>query len=297
MTSNRLAAFAAVAKHRNITKAAQELRVSQPSVTKHIKALEKQYQVELIDRQSANLELTSEGRLLLRYANDILSLLKQLDHELGILQREQKVDTLRVGASHGASTLLLPSLVARFKQLHPEIPIALRIGSSKMLEKMLMRGHVEIALVHIEPDRPNICAEFFREERLIAFVARNHPLATQKHVKISAINANQLAATGGRNSTTEKILKSLSHEGLKTRIRIRCETPEAVKIIVSKGTAIGFLFEDTVVEEIKKGLFKALNLHNSNLKDNSDIVHRNDKALSSNAREFLGILRQWRRTS
>lgn len=294
LNSNRLMAFVAVAKHQNITKAAHELRVTQPSVSKHLKALEKDYRVKLIEKDAGKIQLTNEGRVFLRYASSVLSLLEQLDYEFGILQSKHTAETLKVGGSHGSSTLLLPLLVAQFKKLHPDIPIALRTGSSKTLEKMLLNAEVEIALLHMEPVRANLCAEFFREEKLIVFVARSHPLATKKRVSVSDLNVSQLAATGGRNSTTEKLLNALGNKGLNTRVTIRCETPEAVKIIVGKGTAVGILFEDTIMPEIKKGIFRSLDLDGSKLAGNSYIVYRRDTTMTNNGREFLDLLRKWR---
>ena len=294
MTSNRLKAFVAVAKHLNITKAAQELRVTQPSISKHLKTLERDYRVRLIKKEAGRIELTDEGRVFLRYASAVLSLLDQLDCEFGTFRTNQKVESLKVGGSDGASILLLPSLVARFKKQHPEIPIALRAGSSKTLERMLLSSEAEIGLLNMKPAHSRLCAEPFREEKLIMFVARNHPLAGKKTVSVSDLNVHQLAATGGRNSTTEKILKGLAHEGLKARVTIRCETPEAVKIIVSKGIGVGILFQDTVMPEIRKGTFKAISLNGVKLRGQSHIVYRRDKPMSNNAREFLSLLREWR---
>jgi DNA-binding transcriptional LysR family regulator len=287
-------AFVTVAKYRNITKAAQELRVTQPSISKHLKALEKQYQVRLIEKEAGKMALTDEGTVFLHYASAVLSLLEQLDSKFGTFRSKQRVEPLKVGGSYGASTRLLPSLVARFKKQHPEIPIALRSGSSKTLEKMLLNSEAEIALVHMKPVNSCLCAEPFREEKLIMFVARNHPLASRKTVSISDLNISQLAATGGRNSTTEKILKGLAKEGLNARVTIRCETPDAVKIIVGKGIGVGILFQDTITPEIKKGTFKSITLNGVKLTGHSYIVYRQDKPMSINAREFLSLLRNWR---
>ena len=170
MTSNRLMAFVAVAKYRNITKAAQELRVTQPSISKHLKVLEKQYQVRLIEKKAGQILLTDEGTIFLRHASAVLSLLEQLDSELGTSRSKQRLEPLKIGGTYGASTRLLPSLVARFKKQHPEIPIALRSGSSKTLEKLLLNSEVEIALVHMKPASSRLCTEPFREEKLIMFV-------------------------------------------------------------------------------------------------------------------------------
>jgi DNA-binding transcriptional LysR family regulator len=287
-------AFVAVAKHRNITKAAQELRVTQPSISKHLKALEEHYKVRLIDKNNRELALTEAGRVLLRYARAVLSLLAKLDQEFGNFRAKRTPEQLRVGGSYGASNLLLPSLLARFKKQHPEIQIALRTASSKNLEKMLLRSEVEIALLHTRAARANLCVEPFREEELIVFVAPNHPLANRKIISFSELNASQLAATGGRTSTTAKILKGLAPEGLTAKITIRCETPEAVKVFVGKGIGVGLLFAGSIMPEIKKGLFKPLKLTGAKLTGQSQIVYRQGRPMSSNAREFLRLLRNWR---
>ena len=117
---------------------------------------------------------------MLRYASAVLTLLEQADSEFGTLRSKQSVEPLKIGGSYGASTRLLPALVARFKKQHPEIPIALRSGSSKTLEKMLLNSETEIALVHMKPANSQLCAEPFRKETLIVFVARSHPLARKK---------------------------------------------------------------------------------------------------------------------
>src|SRR4030095_3843874 len=97
VTSTRLNAFVAVAKYRNITKAAQELRMTQPSISKHLKALEKHYQVKLTKKEGGKIELTDEGDVFLRYATSVLSLLEQVDSELGNFRSRQKVEPLKIG--------------------------------------------------------------------------------------------------------------------------------------------------------------------------------------------------------
>jgi LysR family transcriptional regulator, transcriptional activator of the cysJI operon len=294
MNFAQLMAFEAVAKNCSITKAAQLLRVTQPSVSKHLKNLEQTYRVALFERNAGAMELTEEGRIFLRRVSGILLHLEKLKEELSPAANLVKSEPLKVAGSYAASALLLPSVLASFKRKHRETPIILRTGSTKNVKSMLLNSEVEIALLNQSAGNPNLAAEAFREERLVMFAAPNHPLVKKKEVTLSDLNNVSFVTTGGKGrvSTTEKILKRVRHRGLRARVAIRCGTPEAVKAIVRKGIGVGILFRDTVIPEIRKKAFKPINFPGVRLIGRSYIVYYKNRPLSTNAREFLSLLRR-----
>jgi DNA-binding transcriptional LysR family regulator len=296
VTFKQFTAFAAVAKHRSITKAAQALGVSQPSISKHLKTLEEKYNVKLLSRDAGRIELTEEGTVLLRDVEGILSQLQRIEQRFARFARNsisERPTVLKIAGSYAASALLLPSLLALFKRKHSDVPIVLRTGSTKNIKEMLLKSEVEIALLNETPVNPNLVGEVFRKEQLVVFAAANHPLARKKQLRLSDLNAAPLVATGGkgRRSTTEKILNGLADQGFRAKIAIRCGTPESVKAIVKKQIGVGILFRDTVMPEIKKKLFKRLNCGGLKLVGQSYIVYYNNRLLTPGAREFLTLLR------
>jgi DNA-binding transcriptional LysR family regulator len=293
MTFTQLMAFAAVAKNRSITKAAQTLRVSQPSVSKHLKILEDSYGVKLFERNTGMLELTEEGRTCLRRVNGILFHLDKLKTELSP-RTFSKSAPLKIAGSYAASAVLLPSVIAIFQKNHRDTRIILRTGSTNIVKGMLLNSEVELALLNERPTNSNLAAEKFREENLLVFAAPGHPLSRKKELTLSHFNQVDLVATGGKGrlSTTEKILKLFVHQGVRAHVAIRCGTPEAVKAIVRKRIGVGILFADTVMPEIKEKIFKALKFPGLKLTGHSYIIYYKDRPLSSPAREFLVLLRQ-----
>lgn len=296
MSLRQFTVFAAVAQHRSITKAAQLLRVSQPSASKHIKALENDYGVKLFERNGVAMELTEEGRILLQHVDAILFHVEKSKQELSPPAKLPEAEPLKIGGSYAASAVLLPSLVALFKTKHSETPVLLRTGSTNNVKRMLLSSEIEIALVNENPANVNLVGEPFREEKLVVFVAPNHRLARKKSLALSDLSNAQLVGTvgKGRANATEKILKGFANQGLPAKIAIRCSTPEAVKAIVKKGTGVGILFADTVMPEIKNKVFRVLEFPGIKLIGLSYIIHYKNRPLSPNAVEFLALLRKER---
>src|SRR4030095_1473417 len=123
-------AFQAVANSGSITKAAQLLHVSQPSISKHIKNLEGDCGAKLFERNAGAAELTDAGSSLLRHVNSILVHLDEATKELKSPKNWTKSDPLKVARSYAASALLLPSLLVNFKSKHREEEKANRIRPS-----------------------------------------------------------------------------------------------------------------------------------------------------------------------
>jgi DNA-binding transcriptional LysR family regulator len=243
------------------------------------------------------LELTDEGRQLQRRATSVLSQLEQLEREFARTAAETALEPLKVAGSYAASALLLPSVLADFQKKHPKVRIVLRTGSTNNVKAMLLNSEVEIALLNEKPANPQLAGDLFREEKLVVFTPPTHPLARKQRLALSDFNGALLVATGGKGrlSTTEKILKRYADQGVRARIGIRCATPEAVKAIVRRRIGAGILFEDSVMPDIRKKVFKRLRFPGLQMVGQSYVVYYKDRPLSAHAADFLALLRQRRK--
>jgi len=288
-------AFAAIARNRSVTKAAQALRVSQPAISKHLKNLEQHYGAKFIEREAGLIELTDAGRILMRRVDAVLSQLEELEQELKSQSDFEASEPLKIAGSYTASAVLLPSLIVVFQKRHNGVRIILRTGATNSAKRMLLNSEVELAVINEDPGHPNLVAELFRKEKIVIFVAPAHPMAKKSRVDFSDLNAARIIATGGRGrlSVTEKALKRLGEE-VKLKIAIRCGTPEAVKALVKKGLGVGILYADSVMPEIRKKVFKQLKFRGASWSVQTYLVYYKDRLLSANAREFLTLLREQR---
>jgi DNA-binding transcriptional LysR family regulator len=289
--------FAAVAKHRNVTRASEELRISQPGVSQQLKLLEQNFGVKLFKRGGRGVDLTDAGRLFLDKITPIMSQVQDLNKTFSPRILAPKIQSLVVGGTYSTSTSLLPSLLALFKKRHPRVDLGLRTGDRRAVERLLLSSEIELAVMAGNPRSDRLIAEPYGRYRLVAIVTKNHPLAKKKKVSTRELAGMPLVIQGGlsQKSTAENLLTGGQIEGFRPNIAMRCDSPEAIKIAVREGIGIGILYEDAVKREIKKGKFKILKFSDLRLEGESSIVYRRDKALSTVAVDFLRLLRDWRK--
>ncbi len=295
MTFKQFTIFASAARHLNITKAAKELRISQPSVSQQLKTLEDTYKAKFYRRIGRGIELTETGRMFLNRINPILDQLGKLNASFEDTLSGVHTEPLVVGGPHGLSALLLPSLLALFQRSHPQVQVTLLTKNMHALEQAVLDGEVEIAIISRPSSYPSLIVEPYRREKLIAFVAKNHPLAKrgmQAFCDLPCLPVLITAVKGG--GSAEKVLRQMEDQGYRFNIAMRCGSPDALKIAVKRNAGVGILHADTIGPELRRGEFKAIRLPGIKLEGDSFIIYRRDKLLSSAARDFLTLLRQWR---
>lgn len=134
-----------MAKHLSYTKAAQELFISQPAISKNIQALEDELGVRLFNRNGNSIELTTAGELAFSYSNDIDRLVQNLTFELGKISDIQ-TGSLRIGASSTISQYLIPPVIADFKESYPEISISLVSGNTSEINTSLDNESIDVGI-------------------------------------------------------------------------------------------------------------------------------------------------------
>jgi len=296
LTIKQFEIFAVVARHRNVTRASEELHLSQPGVSQQLKLLERDVGVKLLKRNGRGVDLTDAGCILLNKIAPILSQVEDLNRTFGATVLAPKVESLAVGGTYSTSAALLPTILASFKKTHPRVELTLRTGTRRTVEHLLLASEIEVAVVagNLRSDR--LVTEPYGRYRLVAIVAKNHPLAKRKKISTVELAGMPLVIGGGlsQKSTAENLLTRARAQGLKLNVAMRCDSPEAIKIAVRERLGVGILYEDAVKTETKKGEFNIIELSDMRLEGESWIVYRKDEALSSVAADFLRLLRNWR---
>ena len=300
MTLHQLKIFQVVSHHGNITKASKQLRISQPSVFKQVRSLEETYKTKLYRKIGRGIELTEKGQLFQREVEEILRRIDSLEKQFGSCAPSSKVGRLMIGASHGPSASLIPSLLASFKKTHPLVQITLRTRDSLGIERLLSESDgIEIAIVtnlsqmdvsgrlHVEPCRP---------EQIVFFVSTHHPLGRRKRLTLAELAQLPLIVKQRSQSKTQQLLKQIEQQSCGLNVFMECESAEAVKLAVMKTLGVGVLYRDHLKAEVRRGDLKILSIRNlKKLEIESFVVYKKDQPLSANAQEFLGLLRKSRR--
>ena len=187
MNLDYLKAFASAARHRNITKAAQELRTSQPSLSKQLKKLEETYNVKLFQRSGMGVEPTSEGMEFLKSTEIILEQLQTLERRFSARLNRSTIRRLRVGAGYALAGTILPKLLAQFERQHADVEVHLRSNTHVVLEQMLVKGTLDIAVNSASPTAAELVGEPCMRLRIIAVAAKDYPLPSARELKLRGI--------------------------------------------------------------------------------------------------------------
>ena len=295
MTLLQFAALEVVARHLNITKAAQELRISQPGLSKQLKCLEEYYKTTLFIRTPKGIELTAEALELLNYVRPILTRLRIIQKRFPKRAILQPSAPLRIGGTYGLSSTILPVVLQLYKKHHPDTEIILRSNAGNTLEQMLLKGNVEIVVTSILPRSPLLAAEPCMPLKLVAFAAKGYPIRRERTLDLSNLrNIPLIIRDGGTGrGTMENLFRKFLIEGKKPKVVMRCESPEAIKAAVSKKLGVGILYEDVVKEELKRGLFKRVHISGVPIQGTAYVLYHTERPLSGTGEAFLRVLKQW----
>jgi DNA-binding transcriptional LysR family regulator len=288
MTLHQLKVFEAIGKYSNLTKAAGELRLSQPSISKHLRLLEEECGAKFHLRMGQGIKLTDEGLLFLRGVSPILRQIDDLKASIVGKTAEKKTKILTIGASQSPSASFVLEVLKAFGRTHPDVRAILRTGDSPTVAQMVLTSEVEIGLVTNRLYNPHLIAEPFRSENIVAVVSPRHPLA-----KKAKINAEDLAKIPVVLRTGGRIATELERVGVKLRnIVMQCDTLEVKRAAVQSGVGVGFFYRDTVELALNKGLLKAIEIPRvEEMNVECSIVYRQRAILSPNAQDFVALLR------
>lgn len=191
MDLRQLSYFVAVAEEGHLGRAAQRLCMSQPPLTRHVKAMEAGLGVQLFDRTPRGMRLTEAGEALLKDAREILRMLH------GAADRAQRVGTgqrgrLDVGLYGSATFGVVPRILARFCEEHPDVDLSLHYAQTPAQVQALRQGRVLIVFERMLPRDPDIHTELVAREPLAVAVNQRHRLARQKTVDVNSLRDETL---------------------------------------------------------------------------------------------------------
>lgn len=165
-----------VAHEKSLTKAAEKLFISQPSLSRIISDIEKNYNVTLFDRKKSPIQITDAGKIFVNYAEEILKINDQLNHAMSDLNNLTK-GSLKIGCMLFEQKYFLPKVLYKFHLLFPNIDLNIISGTSADLQNMLERDLIDFAFLIDPLDTNNIYSQYLTSYDIILAVSKNHKLA------------------------------------------------------------------------------------------------------------------------
>ncbi|HEV8674250.1 MAG TPA: selenium metabolism-associated LysR family transcriptional regulator [Methylomirabilota bacterium] len=292
MDFRQLEAFAKVAETRSFSRAAEALRLTQSTVSEHVRLLEDEVGTRLLDRLGRETVPTRAGELLYGYAQRLLAL--RTDAQQALQQFLGQVSgTLTVGASTIPGEYVLPPLIGTFREKYPQVSIALRIADTRGIGEAVLEGRVELGVVGARPEHRSLHAVELMPDELVAVVPPGHPWFGRRQATLDELKPESLIVREP-GSGSRQALENALHEAGTTladlRVIAEMGSTSAIKQAVKAGVGISIISKRAVEEECRHGLLWCVKVKDLHFTRHFYIVTHAGRSRSPLCQAFLDFL-------
>lgn len=258
----RLKVFYTVAKRLNFTKAAEELLISQPAVTKHIKELESGFKLALFDRRGNRVLLSPAGEVLLKHTESIQEIYRQMEFDLNQLNQSFK-GVLHVGSSTSITQYILPPLLARFHGIHQEVKVELLSGNTEQIEQALLNKKIEMGIIEGKSKRREIQYTPFLKDEIVLVCSSKNAWTKKEEIKPESLKKIPLLLREPGSGTLEVIADALKQKGVRLSdltVEMQLGSTEAIKSYLQHSDCMAFLSLHAILRELQNGTLKIIEI-------------------------------------
>lgn len=286
----KLEVFIKVYETRSFSKASSLLYLAQPTVTLHVKDLEQELGVNLLDRNTRKVIPTKAGKIVYKYGKEIISILKHMEKELEILKSE-KSGVITIGASTIPGQYILPRAIKLFKEKRPEVSIFLKMGDSKEIVEKVFNREIEFGIVGaIFPTKELVFIPCFEDEIVLIGPKDTNIL----EIRLEDLYHLPILKREEGSGTWKNVVHNLEKVGINLRdLNIIGEmgSTEAIKEAVKSGLGFGFVSNLAIWLEKGLNLVKVIKIRDFYIKRKFYLIYPKGIQLFPVEAEFLEFIR------
>jgi len=291
MNLYHLRVFQTVAEHEHITRASEELILSQPAVTKIIQSLEHETGLELIERHGRRIVLTHAGHVLHSYARRMFALEREMEEALASLQ-DVEAGEIKLAANTTTGVYLLPPIVARYRELYPQVSLHIDILNSHEIIEQTVNWTLDFGLVEGDPSTlpSGLHVDVFAQDELVLVVAPDHRWSGLDELSPESLREEELLLREQGSGIREVIEHALLLHRVQVRPLFTLPDNEAIKQMVKSGVGAAIVSALAVQRELISGDLIRIQITGVDLRPQLSLVRRTDKQLSRAAQAFCALL-------
>jgi DNA-binding transcriptional LysR family regulator len=290
VTLRQLRTFKTVADLKSFSLAAQQLRLSQPSVSYQVKELEEALSLPLLDRLGKQVRLTEAGSVLYSYARRMLDVLDEAALALEEM-RGIKRGNLRVGASTTVGIYLLPAALGAFKKLHPGLVISLEIGSRMRVQEQVLNHELDLAVVGPALKDPDLAILPFVTDELVVVAPAGHMLAGRRGLTLKDLADQPFVMRETASGSRSSFEKAARKVGAKLNVAMELGSNGAIKHAVESGLGLAVLSRYACALELSSGRLFELDVQGFPIRREWNIVHLRRRRLPASVLAFIEFLK------
>lgn len=259
----RLKVFYTVAKRLNFTRAAAELFITQPAVTKHIRELESHFKSSLFERSgNRKIMLTAAGETLLQHTEQLFGVYREMEYDMNQLIQIHS-GQLRIGASSTVAQYVIPPVLARFHQKFKNVRVNLMTGNTEDIEQALLSKEVELGIVEGISHHPQIRYDEFLADEIVLVANTKNKLIQKQAIKPEELKKFPLLLREPGSGTLEVILHALKPHGLQLadlQIEMQLGSTESIKSYLVNSNCLALISIHAIIPELKNNQFRVIDI-------------------------------------
>lgn len=291
VTLYQLRIFLAVIRHHNYTRAAEELYLSQPSVSAQVHELERLIGLPLFEQVGKRLVLTQAGRMLEDHAQHIFSAVAQAADALTRL-RQVDAGCLHITATTTVGAYLLPKVLGTFHARYPNVELVMEIKNTEDICEEVRLGHVELGMIETtgEEFSDELLLTPYRDDELLVIVPAWHPWAGLETIPIHALAQTTLLWREPGSGARRMMEQAFRTAGIHPRITIQFDSIEAIKQAVAANLGISFASQFAISAEVAAGWLATVRIADMELQRSFHLVQRRNTVPSPLVVALLKLL-------
>ena len=284
-----------VARCQNFTRAAQELSLTQPGISHHIRQLEQELDAPLFSRGKSGIKLTPQGEIAVKYATRMQALERKMRREMQDLQKQHI--TLRVGLTHTSESNLTMEVLAKCCSQHRGLNITVVTDTIKNLYDMLGNYEIDLAIVESPAINPDFSSMMLDTDYLVCVMANTHRLARHAAVTLAELKREQMILrlpSSATRSLFESALESNNDSIDNFNISLEVDNIATIKDLIRKELGVSILPRSACMDELRKGKITALPVENLSMLRETRIVYNRDFSATEILHEIIEIYQKSR---
>jgi LysR family transcriptional regulator, low CO2-responsive transcriptional regulator len=256
VTLTQLVAFLTVVRRGSVTAAAEELVVTQPSVSAAVSALERELGVRLTERAGRTVRPTAAGMAYAPYAADVLGLLSQ-GARAALEAEEAHPNTLRISAVTTAGEYLVPQLIQAFRERRPDLEISLDVGNRELVFQRVLDHNVDVAVTGRIPEDERLVGVDFADNEFVLVTGAGDPLAKRRWVAMEELAARPWLLREPGSGTRTLCEEFLASRGIEPTV-LTLGSNGAIKQAARSGLGVALQSRAAVELELELGLLDTI---------------------------------------
>ncbi len=257
ITIKHLTIFREVARVKSMSKAAENLYISQPTISQKIQEIENYYHIKLFQRHSRTLGISTEGKLFLEHANKILD---ELDFIENMFFNKNDQMTIKFGSTLTVANAVTARMLKTIEKKHPEMHFQVYVDNTHSIEEKLLSNELDIAIVEGDIHNDNIIHEPIIHDQLVLVCSKEHPLSQYDVITLNDLQHLPFIVREKGSGTRAMLDNFMHHHKITYTVEWQCHSWSSIKQAVIMNHGLTLISARLVQNEIDQGLLHVLTL-------------------------------------